>query len=162
MFMCARAFVIADGDVETKGDRVERFTTMLQDRFHLLPGKEIENLIPIGLLKAFAKTQLGDQFAWKDEESDLPPREWGVGAFLDQMTGKAGQFTKRGRSKGASEKSPNAATIRQKGPLCDFVVAQLKDPSTPWILPKEVKELCEKVFRHISQENGISLAKTYP
>jgi hypothetical protein len=49
--LCAKAIVIADGDIVTKSDRKERFLTQLQDRFVCLPCKEIENFIPEALMK---------------------------------------------------------------------------------------------------------------
>lgn len=156
VFLCARAFVIADGDVANKGDRVERFTAMLQDRFHLLSCKEIENLVPNSLLQAFAKAQLGDEYTWNPDQSDGPPARWGVGSYLDTATGKAGFFTAPGKApdKGTSK---TTATIRQKGQLCDFVVAALDGSSGESALLAEVRELCEKVFHHIAQANGVSI-----
>jgi hypothetical protein len=51
--LCARAIVIADGDIGDtgKGDRKESFAAQLGDRFILLPGKEIENMIPEALMR---------------------------------------------------------------------------------------------------------------
>lgn len=157
-FVCARAFVVADGDIATKGDRAARFSKMLGDRFHLIPGKEIENLIPIALLKAFARAQVGDEFTWTGEELELPPHDQGIGAYLDRMTGQPGAFTKGGKSGADTTLVRDTATIRQKGPLCDFVVAQISDPSNGLTLPRETRKLCEKVFRHIAKENGIDMS----
>ena len=51
--LCARAFVIADGDIGDtgKGDRKESFAAQLGDRFMWLPAKEIENMIPEVLMR---------------------------------------------------------------------------------------------------------------
>jgi hypothetical protein len=49
--LCAEAIVIADGDIAVKGNRWERFREQLGSRLIVLPGKEIENLIPEGLVK---------------------------------------------------------------------------------------------------------------
>jgi hypothetical protein len=51
--LCARAIVIADGDIgdNGKGDRKESFAAQLGDRFIWLPGKEIENMIPEALMR---------------------------------------------------------------------------------------------------------------
>lgn len=48
--LCAQAIVIADGDIEEKGVRENKFSSALQGRFVKLPGKEIENLIPEDLM----------------------------------------------------------------------------------------------------------------
>ena len=46
--LCAQALVIADGDIdsERKRKRLERFKVKLKNDLIVLPGKEIENLIP--------------------------------------------------------------------------------------------------------------------
>lgn len=49
--LCAEAIVIADGDISTKRDRVERFGNQLKHRLIVLPGKEVENLIPEEFVK---------------------------------------------------------------------------------------------------------------
>jgi hypothetical protein len=51
--LCARAIVIADGDIGNtgKGDRKESFAAQLVDRFIWLPAKEIENMIPEALMR---------------------------------------------------------------------------------------------------------------
>ena len=52
--LCATALVIADGDIadpHSKGDRLDRFLRQLGDRLIVLPGKEIENLIPESLVR---------------------------------------------------------------------------------------------------------------
>ena len=51
--LCARAIVIADGDIGDtgKGVRKESFAAQLGNRFIWLPGKEIENMIPEALMR---------------------------------------------------------------------------------------------------------------
>jgi hypothetical protein len=51
--LCARAIVIADGDIGNtgKGNRKESFGAQLVDRFIWLPAKEIENMIPEALMR---------------------------------------------------------------------------------------------------------------
>jgi hypothetical protein len=51
--LCAQALVVADGDTrnKAKGKRMEYFHRQLDDRLIILPGKEIENLIPEALVK---------------------------------------------------------------------------------------------------------------
>lgn len=51
--LCAQAIVVADGDIrnKTKGERAKRLHRQLDDRLIILPGKEIENLIPEALVK---------------------------------------------------------------------------------------------------------------
>jgi hypothetical protein len=53
-YLCSKAMVIADGDItdSSKGDRWNRFVNQLDERFIALPCKEIENLIPDGLMQS--------------------------------------------------------------------------------------------------------------
>jgi len=53
-YLCSKAIVIADGDItdSNKGDRWNCFVNQLDDRFIALPCKEIENLIPDGLMQS--------------------------------------------------------------------------------------------------------------
>jgi hypothetical protein len=53
-YLCSKAMVIADGDItdSNKGDRWNRFVNQLAERFIALPCKEIENLIPDGLMQS--------------------------------------------------------------------------------------------------------------
>lgn len=54
--LCAHAIVIADGDIVSKGNRLDAFRQQLKERLIVLPGKEIENLIP----ELFVKEQVKD------------------------------------------------------------------------------------------------------
>lgn len=53
-YLCSKAIVIADGDItdSNKGDRWKLFATQLDERFIALPCKEVENLIPDGLMQS--------------------------------------------------------------------------------------------------------------
>jgi len=54
--LCAQSIVIADGDIADKGNRLEKMTANLGERFILLPGKEIENLITEATVRLLVKT----------------------------------------------------------------------------------------------------------
>jgi hypothetical protein len=49
--LCATAIVLADGDVQQKAERELVFAQELNERFIVLPCKEIENMIPEALMK---------------------------------------------------------------------------------------------------------------
>ena len=71
--LCGNAIVIADGDIREKGTREQEFGRQLGDRFIILPGKEIENLIPEKIMKdqicadqkRRKKEELGDELQKK-------------------------------------------------------------------------------------------------
>lgn len=52
--LCAEAFLIADGDIRSKGNRHQKLSEQLDNRFFVLKGKEIENLIPQEVLREAA------------------------------------------------------------------------------------------------------------
>jgi hypothetical protein len=86
-FLCARAFVIADGDLATKGAREETYRLMLGDRLFLLPSKEIENQIPEAVLKRVVR----DDFAKAKKDlnliryKDYSKRSRPLGRYLDRL-----------------------------------------------------------------------------
>lgn len=49
--LCAKAIVIADGDIADKVERLIFYANQLKERFIVLPCKEIENMIPEALMK---------------------------------------------------------------------------------------------------------------
>jgi len=49
--LCAKAIVIADGDIANKVERLISYANQLKERFIVLPCKEIENMIPEALMK---------------------------------------------------------------------------------------------------------------
>lgn len=97
--LCARAIVLADRDIEDKGsgNREEIFLGQLGNRFVKLPGKEIENLIPVELMKLQVRedekraTEANKDVMQNDIEAmlcsvsycDYAWSEQGIGLYLD-------------------------------------------------------------------------------
>jgi hypothetical protein len=88
--LCARAIVIADGDIGDtgKGDRKESFAAQLGDRFIWLPGKEIENMIPEALMREQVRRDIPKNETTSQRSvdricyQDYSRSEAGVGAYL--------------------------------------------------------------------------------
>jgi hypothetical protein len=145
-YVCAHAFLIADGDVATKGDRKVVYTDMLGDRFYLLEVKEIENLLPVEILREivankFEKYQ-GDINSIDYKKYSKPKIP--LGKYLDNLLPQP-------REKSVfAEKS---GTIKAKGTFCDSAVKFIQD--TKWSLKnyRKIKILCEKIFNHIITQN---------
>lgn len=80
------SYLIADGDVSTKGDREETYREMLGDRFLILETKEIENLIPLEVLKeAVAKKfQERDKNTELIKYEDYAKEDTPIGRYLNQ------------------------------------------------------------------------------
>lgn len=145
-YVCAHAFLIADGDVATKGDRKVVYTDMLGDRFYLLEVKEIENLLPVEILREivankFEKYQ-GDINSIDYKKYSKPKIP--LGKYLDNLLPQP-------REKSVfAEKS---GTIKAKGTFCDDAVKLIQD--TKWSLKnyRKIQILCEKIFDHIITQN---------
>jgi AAA15 family ATPase/GTPase len=148
-YVCAHAFLIADGDVATKGDRKKIYTDMLGDRFHLLEVKEIENLLPVEILKQIvAKKFEKHQAAINSIDYKKYSRpKIALGKYLDNLLPQPLEKPV------FAEKS---GTIKAKGTFCDDAVKLIQNPE--WSLnnyPK-IKTLCEKIFDHIITQNNNS------
>ena len=93
--LCSKAIVLADGDVKGKAERELVFAQQLNERFIVLPCKEIENMIPAALMKkqierdhtrpnqgSFDQSKLNcicyNTYARSDE---------GIGGYLDKAVG---------------------------------------------------------------------------
>jgi hypothetical protein len=89
--LCARAIVIADGDITkpSKGDRWMRYAKQLGERLILLPCKEIENLIPEMLMRIQVQKDYPNIDA-KDlariRYTSYRNIKLGVGAYLSKFT----------------------------------------------------------------------------
>lgn len=59
--MCSRMFFVADGDIEGKGDRVDRLREKLGERFHLLQCREVENTVSAGVLREVIAAWYGNK-----------------------------------------------------------------------------------------------------
>lgn len=104
--LCGNAIVIFDGDNNEKINRVDSFAKQLGDRLLVLPGKEVENLIPESALKSQLKEDNDNQrlkIKWPDDfnqrldtikysdyarkrcEDDSRSRLCGIGSYLDGL-----------------------------------------------------------------------------
>jgi AAA15 family ATPase/GTPase len=146
-FVCAHAFLVADGDVTTKGNREETYRAMLGDRFLILPVKEIENLIPPEVLKQI----VADKFQEHGKDTDLIryedyfKEEVELGAYLDSLLDL---------SVGETVFAAESGTIKGKTSFCEKAVRIMSDPEFEWKLTPDLEGLCERVFDHILMARG--------
>ncbi len=145
-YVCAHAFLIADGDVATKGDRKAVYTDMLGDRFYLLEVKEIENLLPVEILREIVANKFenhqGDINSINYKNYSKP--KIALGKYLDSLLPQPLEKPV------FAEKS---GTIKAKGTFCDDAVKLIQDPK--WSLKNypKIKSLCQKIFDHIITQN---------
>lgn len=126
-------FVVANnsGKDTSKGDRKESFAAQLVDRFILLPGKEIENMIPEALMREqvrrdIAKTETAgqgsvDQIFYQVYCSS----QIGIGAYLDGL----GFIKPKYKEDGSS----GTLSSHMKGKWAS------NDKGIPWLVRQELK-----------------------
>lgn len=141
-FLCARSFLIADGDVSDKGTRREDYSAMLGDRFQILECKEIENLLPAEVLKELTK----DEFARAGKDANSIAYETyctskeGLGSYLDKLLGK-------------NCFASDSGTIRSKVNFCEKAVEIMARKEFRWELTPPLKELCKKIHQFVAAQN---------
>ena len=122
--LCARAIVIADGDITTKGDRWMRYAMQLEDRFIGLPCKEIENMIPEALMRSQVKRDypnVDDSILAKIKYARYRTQT-GVGAYLSKKIPEA-NYAVKGGTLNSYRKSNWASNLK----------------GIPWLLRQELK-----------------------
>jgi hypothetical protein len=146
-FLCANALLIADGDVLGKGNREETFKKMLGNRFVPLPVKEIENLIPVEILKHVVE----DKFTEKAVNVDVIKY-----VEYSKLNAKLGEYLDKKLKLLATEAAiykAKSGTIKPKMAFCEKAIKAMSDLTLDWKLTPELRELCEKIYKHILNEN---------
>jgi AAA15 family ATPase/GTPase len=158
-----KIFLLADGDIDWKGERTENLTAHLGDQFHQLKLKEIENYIPLKVMQETAKLRWKAMKKTKDctfDVSTLTQKSYthktiGIGRALERcITEKPDDLDKSffeevGKS--------TTGTIRDKVTFCKEAVRYMNAHPGDWELTKELSELCNKLWRHIERSNQPNL-----
>jgi energy-coupling factor transporter ATP-binding protein EcfA2 len=154
---CSTAFLIADGDIKQKGNRAEILQEQIGDRLHILPGKEIENMLPETILQQTAlslyETKRGKKDDLKkDRISSVKFDKYhtlmnGIGYHLDKALGLDGKGKNKRRFF-----ADESGTIKDKVKFCKTAV-NLMEESTDWELTDALRDLCEAIFEHIKTCN---------
>ena len=171
-YVCANSFLIADGDVATKGDRVEIYKEMLgDDKFFPLDVKEIENLIPLEVLQKLVEANFkrygGDINSIKYEDYAEKGIKVGLGEYLEKfLLSKPSKPPKKSKKSQSNMEKPenevnefivvykaDSGTIKSKINFCEKAIKIMEDPSFSWELNKKLKKLCKAIFEHIKSQN---------
>tara|TARA_R110000851_G_scaffold233755_1_gene386274 strand:+ start:3153 stop:4778 length:1626 start_codon:yes stop_codon:yes gene_type:complete len=149
-------FLIADGDIKNKGDRADRLKTSLSEKFYILDCKEIENLLPLDVLKGTAANFYETKRTKKDfvniygleklkYETYSNSLRDGIGRFLDRACGvpKESRFF-----------SEDSGTIKNKLRFCKIALSVMDE--IEWDLTDEVRDICSAVFEHVKSCNYLS------
>jgi hypothetical protein len=148
-YICAQAFLIADGDIgsEIKGNRKAIYEEMLGNRFLALQVKEIENLIPVEILRQVVAKQFKKYGVNTDliKYEDYARLDTPIGKYLDDL------LPLSQNSLFAAESG--TFTSYYKGTVCDNAVKIMKNPKSEWSLTGDLKDICENIFKHIITQN---------
>ena len=152
----SKPFVIADGDIEGKGDRQERLESTLGKNIYVLSCKEFENMLPVGLVVDVCK-HLWAKFRRPkfDKElvelSDLKYVDYsesseGLGFHIDRHLGLLGKGQE-------AEKifAHKSGTLKDKIEFCSKAI-ELLDTGDYEITP-ELLVLLDRMFSHIQENN---------
>lgn len=156
--LCASAFLVADGDITDKGNRVDLLEKQLGMRLHVLKGKEIENLLPRNILIATAKARFAaknkrtieglDPSQLDNLHGGLESSALGIGRHLDNALG-LNDTGKDVRRVFAEE----SGTIKDKVKFCHAAIEQMN--TLEWQLTEPLRALCEQIFEHILSNNHL-------
>ena len=183
--LCGHAIVIADGDItdNRKGKRAEAFLAQLGERLIILPGKEVENLIP----EDYAKKQVDDDHNGKGRCGIVSPesidkisyskyRQWrsngkltGLGDYLNHLeiekyrpsksSGSQGTLPAtykqrwRSTSQGIPRKIREALKAEPGQNVANSEDASKAPPSLPDYMTRDLIWLCTCIYSHIAECN---------
>ncbi|HEA17406.1 MAG TPA: ATP-binding protein [Pseudoalteromonas prydzensis] len=146
--------LIADADIEGKGERVESLREALGEAFYLLEYKEIENFIPFDILVDTAKARW-ETFKQRADcninkfsnikESSFRKRNVGIGKVLERNVVKAEGLER-------NFYSDKSGTIKDKVKFCHTAIS-LMNESDDWKLTPELTLLCKRVWDFIESHN---------
>ncbi|MHC0042139.1 ATP-dependent nuclease [Vibrio campbellii] len=149
-------FLIADADIDGKGERVNVLSNSLGAKFHLLERKEIENFIPSNILiktaqarwKTFNRKGSCDIKRFTNiKDSVFDDSKRGIGEILERYVNKPKGFDR-------DFFKDKSGTIKDKVKFCNKATEIMSDPNVPWILTTELTDLCRKVWDHIEKSNA--------
>lgn len=163
--VCATAFLIADGDIRGKANRVQNLEYELGDRQYVLKCKEIENLLPVEAVRSAAQAlydarkKMNRSFGASEDvtralhsltQASYSSSTKGLGYILDAHLKK--QCGIKGKLESAKSFAADSGTIKDKVRFCRMAIAAIQQIDE-WTLTSEQEELCEKIFAHIKRFN---------
>lgn len=152
---CASAFLIADGDIRTKGERAEEIARQLPNRHHIINGKEIENTLPLSITLETVRKLFKSKHGKEDIKIDLienlkydhynKDTKHGLGYWIDKTLGlrkKGDEIYFFGEPSG---------TVKDKVKFCTTATSIMN--TQDWEITDEIIELCSLIFSHIEKNN---------
>jgi len=140
--LCGKLFLIADQD-KNKDKRHEELENKLNNRFYCLKCKEVENLLSKKvLLEVIEDYEKGEPTIEDFEELDYIDKP--LGKFIDEKLG-----TNRTRKVSYSTEK-YGSTVREKVGFCKKAIEHTKEWDD---LSNEAKDICERIYRFIKENN---------
>jgi len=149
--------LLVDGDIRSKGERLSILEQEFADKLVVMPGKEIENLIPDSILKEagidiYKKNRVKNKDSNYEEKinklnySTYSNSPLGIGYHLDKSLGLKGKGKDNPRVF-----ADESGTIKDK---VNFALKATKIMNENcWALTPEISALCNRIFEHIKQSN---------
>lgn len=147
--------LIADADIDSKGDRVEQLKRDLGNSFFLLEWKEIENYIPQKIIIDTAKARwetFNEKKECKFNASNITQaglfekNNEGIGRTLERYVQKPKELKR-------NFYSDDSGTIKDKVKFCHTAIEIMNSEDTDWKLTPELTKLCERIWDHVIESN---------
>ncbi|ASI93577.1 AAA family ATPase [Vibrio rotiferianus] len=157
-----KIFLLADGDIDWKGERTENLSKHLGDQFYQLKLKEIENYIPVEVMQETAKLRWNAMKLTNNCTLDVSTltqkayehKRTGIGKALERcVTSKPTNLEKSFFEEVSKSRT---GTIRDKVTFCKEAVRYMNSHPDDWALTKELTDLCDKLWKHIERSNQSS------
>jgi hypothetical protein len=138
--VCSASFVVADGDIEQRTQRVSKLRETLGDRLFVLTCKEVENLLPetvvraVALKRGAAPKKVASISAADYQEPNVP-----LGTYLDSVVG--------GDAFAAA-----SGTVKQKVAFCEDAISYMNQ--NRWDLAGPARELCDALVAFVRKTHG--------
>ena len=177
--------LIADGDIQGKGNRVEQLTESLGEQFYLLPCKETENTLPANIIHYACNIKFsGLEIALSSNlelskiltnylSMDGMQTNTKDGFDITQLLSDQNYFhakdgigkiidskIKIGNPRTSDDKPKKcfadaSGTIKDKLKFCRLILTLMDH--VEWTLTDSAKELCKTIFEHIDESNNAKL-----
>lgn len=149
--------LLVDGDISSKGNRLSILQKEFEENLIVMPGKEIENLLPESiLLKTAIEIYRNKMTKIKGDDIEDELKRLNYSAYKNSPQGIGYHLDKTLGLKGKGKNVPKIFAD-DSGTIKDKVSFALKATeimnNTAWPLTPEISSLCEKIFLHIKKAN---------
>lgn len=137
--VCSNSFLVLDGDNVGK-PRATRLTKELGDNVFVLTSKEIENLLPVEVVRKYVESRKLDVDLEVLTAEVYQRKNVPLGTVLDSVLG--------------TDVFADRQTIKNKMGFCTFCVEYMR-AAKDWELTAEARDLCDRLWRFVRSSNGL-------